>query len=106
MTTILTLTSMFGGVRHNVPKVCTALTFAFPLLHRDWQVSYVSYLDIWMVMSLTFVNIFMFEFVFISFLIHTSREKLAARVEHWCRVLFAAVFLVFNLCYWPAVSRM
>ncbi|CAB4067417.1 GLRA2 [Lepeophtheirus salmonis] len=43
MTTLLTLTAMFGAVRNNVPKV-----------------SYVSYLDIWMVACIFFFRIFLY----------------------------------------------
>ena len=89
MTTILTLTAMFNGVRQNVPRV-----------------SYVSYLDIWMVMSVIFVNCCMFEFVVVTFMTKLGREKLSNRTEERCRVVFPLVFIIFNLFYWPIVCHL
>ena len=88
MTTILTLTSMFNGVRQYVPKV-----------------SYVSYLDIWMLMCLIFVSCSMFEFVFVIFLDKLGREKLSHKTEKACRVVFPTFFIIFNLLYWPLVCN-
>ena len=89
MTTILTLTAMFNGVRQNVPRV-----------------SYVSYLDIWMVMCVIFVNCSMFEFVVVTFMTKLGMEKLSNRTEERCRVVFPLVFIIFNLFYWPIVCHL
>ena len=88
MTTILTLTAMFSGVRHSVPKV-----------------SYISYLDIWMVMCLIYVNLFMFEFVFVVYLKSIKKEATSKTFERRCRILFPITFLIFNLLYWPLVCN-
>ena len=89
MTTILTLTAMFNGVRQNVPRV-----------------SYVSYLDIWMVMCIIFVNSCMFEFVVVTFLTKLGREKLSNKTEERCRIVFPTIFCFFNLFYWPIVCNL
>ena len=86
MTTILTLTAMFSGVRHSVPKV-----------------SYISYLDIWMLMCLIFVNLFMFEFVCVVFLKSSKKEIVSQTFERKARLLFPVAFVLFNVIYWPAV---
>ena len=86
MTTILTLTAMFSGVRHSVPKV-----------------SYISYLDIWMLMCLIFVNLFMFEFVCVVFLKASKKEIVSQTFERKARLLFPVAFVLFNVIYWPAV---
>ena len=86
MTTILTLTAMFGAIRHTVPKV-----------------SYVSFLDIWMVTCIVFVNLFMFEYVLVIFIKDNGNEKLSREVEARCRVLLPVCFLAFNTLYWPIV---
>lgn len=86
MTTILTLTAMFSGVRGSVP-----------------QVSYISYLDIWMVICLIFVNAFMFEFVLVVHLISIDMEIFSHVVERKCRVLFPILFIIFNVLYWSLV---
>ena len=86
MTTILTLTAMFSGVRGSVP-----------------QVSYISYLDIWMVICLIFVNAFMFEFVLVVHLISIDMEIFSQVVERKCRVLFPILFIIFNVLYWSLV---
>ena len=79
MTTILTLTAMLrlaippspilsrfvcSGVRQNVPKV-----------------SYVSFLDVWMVTCLVFVNSCMFEFILVTALVNIGQEGLGDRVS-------------------------
>ena len=86
MTTILTLTAMFSGVRGSVP-----------------QVSYISYLDIWMVICLIFVNAFMFEFVLVVHLISIDMDNVSHVVERKCRVLFPILFIIFNVLYWSLV---
>lgn len=78
MTTILTLTAMLrlaippspmpsrfvhSGVRQNVPKV-----------------SYVSFLDVWMVTCLVFVNSCMFEFILVTALVNRGLERLGDKV--------------------------
>ena len=88
MTTILTLTAMFSGIRHTVPKV-----------------SYISYIDIWMVMCLIYVNFFMFEFVLVAYLRSIKREALSRLVEKRCRVIFPLSFFLFNILYWPLVTN-
>ena len=88
MTTILTLTAMFSGIRHSVPKV-----------------SYITFLDIWMLTCLIFVNFFMFEFVFVVYLKSIKRETISRKFEKRCRVLFPVLFIVFNIMYWPLVSN-
>ena len=67
------------------------------------QVSYVSYLDIWMVICWFFVNFCMFEFIMVTFLISSQREKLAHKVEAKARIITPLVFIFINICYWPAV---
>ena len=86
MTTILTLTAMFGAIRHSVPKV-----------------SYVSFLDIWMVTCIVFVNLFMFEYVLVIICKENGDEKLSRNVELRARVLLPLCFLAFNALYWPIV---
>ena len=74
MITILALTSLFNGVRANMPKV-----------------SYFSCIDIWMVMCLFFVICCMFEFVTVVFLIQLGKEKLSIEIEKICRVDFPVI---------------
>ena len=88
MTTILTLTVMFNRVRQNVPKV-----------------SYVSYIDIWMVMCLVFVNCCMFEFVAVIFLNKLGKEKLSVDTETNCRIVFPIIFVMFTIFYWIIVCN-
>ena len=89
MTTILTLTAMFSGVRQHVPEV-----------------SYISYLDMWMVMCLIFVNLFMFEFVLVIYHIKSLKKEKAGRLlERKGRIVFPFLFIMFNVLYWPAVNN-
>ena len=88
MTTILTLTAMFSGVRQHVPEV-----------------SYVSYLDMWMVMCLIFVNCFMFEFVLVIYMKSVKKEDVGRDIERRGRIIFPVLFILFNVLYWPAVTN-
>ena len=67
------------------------------------QVSYVSFLDIWMVTCIVFVNLFMFEYVLVIFIKENGNEKLSRRVESRARILLPLCFLAFNTLYWPIV---
>ena len=83
MTTIMTMTTMFSGVRETVPKV-----------------SYITLLDIWMVMCLIFANLYMFEFILVVYLNTSKREDISGFVEKVCRVIFPFAFLIFSILYW------
>ena len=66
-----------SGVRQNVPKV-----------------SYVSFLDVWMVTCLVFVNGCMFEFILVTALVNRGMEGLGDKVtniEKYTFLLFLAV---------------
>ena len=67
------------------------------------QVSYVSFLDIWMVTCIVFVNLFMFEYVLVIFCKDNGNEKLSRTVESRARILLPLCFLAFNTLYWPIV---
>ena len=87
MTTLLTLTAMFGAVRQNVPRV-----------------SYVSYLDIWMLTCMIFVFASMIEFTVVhSF--HRSQDLYTISwgecIERTMQIVIPCVFVAFNLVYWP-----
>ena len=86
MTTLLTLTAMFGAVRQNVPRV-----------------SYVSYLDIWMVMCILFVFTCILEFSIVTTLMRRGGKSRAENLEAWSRVLIPLAFIIFNLVYWPSL---
>ena len=64
MTTLLTLTAMFSAVRQNVPKV-----------------SYISYLDIWMLTCMMFVFSCIMEFIVVTALTKFGQKKNGERVS-------------------------
>lgn len=84
MTTLLTLIAMFSAVRQNVPKV-----------------SYVSYLDIWMVVCIFFVFYCIVEFVIVTVLIRNQMELVAKKLEYSSRTIVPLAFMFFNTIYWP-----
>ena len=88
MTTLLTLVSMYNGVRKSTPDV-----------------SYVSYLDIWMMVCLLCVLAFMFEFILITHLIAWEMcfEETCEQFEKWFRRLFPLAFLFFTSIYWGTI---
>ena len=87
MTTLLTLTAMFGSTRQNVPRV-----------------SYTSYLDIWMLTCILFVFSSMVEFVVVQFCIKSKRLRSAKVVEHLMRVAIPVLFIIFNIMYWTKLG--
>ena len=64
MTTLLTLTAMFSAVRQNVPRV-----------------SYISYLDIWMLTCMIFVFSCIMEFIVVTALSKFGHKKHRERVS-------------------------
>ena len=64
MTTLLTLTAMFSAVRQNVPRV-----------------SYISYLDIWMLTCMIFVFSCIMEFIVVTALTKFGQKKHGERVS-------------------------
>ncbi len=62
MTTILTLTAMFGAVRQEVPRV-----------------SYVSFLDMWMVACILFVFACILEFGLVTWMLRAGHKTAAEK---------------------------
>ena len=87
MTTLLTLTAMFGATRQNVPKV-----------------SYISYLDIWMVTCIIFVFASMIEFTAVHSLHKSNRRHRAESVERLMRIVLPVLFVGFNIFYWTILA--
>jgi len=86
MTTLLTLTAMFSSVRNNVPKV-----------------SYISFLDVWMLVCMMFVFSCIIEFIIITNLHRSGKKSTGERFEFYSKIVIALLFLVFNLIYWPVI---
>lgn len=83
MTTLLTLTAMFSSVRNNVPKV-----------------SYVSFLDIWMLICMMFVFSCIMEFIVTTILIRSGKKGQGETFELFCKICLPILFILFNLVYW------
>ena len=88
MTTLLTLVSMYNGVRKSTPEV-----------------SYVSYLDMWMMICLLCVLSFMFEFILITYVIASEQcfEESCENFEKWLKRLFPLAFLVCAGLFWGII---
>merc|ERR1711997_1329224 len=99
MTTLLTLTAMFSSVRQNVPRV-----------------SYVSLLDIWMLVCMIFVFSCILEFIVVTSLSKFGQKKRGERTpdlkyyEHQqqlqkfelvSKIMLPVLFVLFNSIYWP-----
>ncbi len=83
MTIMLTLTAMFATERQSVPRV-----------------SYVTYLDIWMLTCVLFVFLELAEFTAVLHLIRNKRERAGDRLEKVARTMLPLLFLIFNVAYW------
>lgn len=65
MTTLLTLTAMFSAVRQSVPRV-----------------SYISFLDIWMLTSMIFVFSCILEFILVTCFNRIGQKRNGEKVRH------------------------
>ena len=65
MTTLLTLTAMFSAVRQSVPRV-----------------SYISFLDIWMLTSMIFVFSCILEFILVTCFNRIGHKRNGEKVSH------------------------
>ena len=83
MTTLLTLTAMFGSVRSNVPRV-----------------SYVTLLDVWMFASIVFVFLVIIHFIAVISLLRYNKDRAAERVENIGIIAIPILFIAFNWIYW------
>ena len=83
MTTLLTLTAMFGSVRSNVPRV-----------------SYASLLDVWMFACIVFVFLVIFHFIAVISLLRYNKKRAAERVENIGIIAIPILFMAFNCIYW------
>merc|ERR1719402_1943812 len=70
MTTLLTLTAMFSSVRQNVPRV-----------------SYVSLLDIWMLVCMLFVFSCILEFIIVTCLRRSEKKVEGEKFELVCKLV-------------------
>jgi len=86
MTTLLTLTAMFSSVRQNVPRV-----------------SYVSLLDIWMLVCMIFVFVSILEFIIVTVYLRSGRKSLGDKVEEVSKIVIPLLFCAFNTVYWPII---
>ena len=84
MTTMLTLTAMFGAVRQHVPKV-----------------SYITLLDVWMVVCILFVFFCIGEFILVSALLKRGHSDRSEMADKSCRIVIPIMFAVYNAIYWP-----
>jgi hypothetical protein len=86
MTTLLTVTAMFGSVRSNVPRV-----------------SYVSLLDIWMFSCIVFVFIVIIHFILVLILIRRGHKASSEYLENAGAICIPAMYAVFNALYWSVL---
>jgi len=86
MTTLLTLTAMFSSVRQNVPRV-----------------SYISLLDIWMLVCMIFVFTCILEFIVVTAHIRSGKKNRGEMVESVSKIVIPILFVTFNAIYWPIV---
>jgi len=82
MTTMLTLTAMFSSVRNNVPKI-----------------SYLSVLDLWMLMSIIFVFSCILEFIVVTGLIRNGKKNFALKLERVCQIVVPVLYITFVFLY-------
>ena len=66
--------------------------------------SYISFLDVWMVMCIFFIFLTLIEFSIVSALIRKGRKATADNIEHVGLVLIPIIFLGCNCFYWTAMA--
>ena len=86
MLTFLALTTMNTSVKGSLPKV-----------------SYMTYMDIWVIFCLLFVfftNLFsIIEIV----LLKSGKELVGKKFNSVCKIIIPILFIVFNAIYWPVI---
>ena len=70
------------------------------LYYFEFQVSYVSFLDIWMVMCIIFIFIVLIEFAIVTSLLRRQEKRTAEKIESVGILLIPLMFLLFNVIYW------
>ena len=88
MTTLLALTAMFGMGREYVPRV-----------------SYVTFLDIWMIACMIFVVITMVEFVVVNYIFKLKNTATANFLETLMQILIPVGFGIFNILFWGLLTK-
>ena len=86
MFTLLTMTTLKTQVRSQVP-----------------QVSYLTYMDLWIITCMGFIFSSIVIIVSTSVLNKKGREDLSQKIEFWVRLLYPIFFLVLNLIYWIVI---
>jgi len=74
---------MFASERQSVPRV-----------------SYITYLDVWMLTCVLFVFTELAEFTLVLHFIRTKREAATPALESAAKFFLPAAFAVFNVAYW------
>ena len=88
MTTLLTLSAMFDSTRHSVPRV-----------------SYISFLDIWMVTCIVFVFGSMIEYTIVHSFYKSNQKFRADSLERLMKIAIPFLFLGFNIFYWTMLVK-
>ena len=86
MMTFLTLTTMNSSVKNRLP-----------------QVSYVTYMDIWVITCLLFVFGTNVVSIFEIVLLKANKVLAGKRFNLTCKILLPCIFIGFNLVYWPII---
>jgi len=74
---------MFASERQSVPRV-----------------SYITYLDVWMLSCILFVFIELAEFMLVLHLLRSKREAATPAVEAVAKLCLPVAFALFNGVYW------
>ena len=69
-------------------------------VYLSFQISYVSFLDIWMVSCIGFITLVLLEFPIVHTLIRKDRKPAAEKFENFALAILPVVFLIYNLVYW------
>ena len=69
-------------------------------LKSSFQVSYVSMLDIWMVMCIFFIFLVLIEFAVVTSLIRRHQKPTAEKIEDFGTYGLPILFGTFNVIYW------
>ena len=86
MMTFLTLTTMNSSVRNSLP-----------------QVSYMTFMDIWVITCLLFVFFTNMVSIIEIVMLKSGKDSMGKKFNLICKILIPVFFVIFNTVYWPII---
>jgi hypothetical protein len=84
-------------------SMLTLIAYRFMLGHLIPRLPYMTRLDYFLLGSTTLVFLTLIEVIITTNLAHRQLEKIALKIDHWCRFVFPAVFILWSV--WALILK-